>query len=349
MLAPLLLLLCLSEQIWAQNPPDVDCLIVNHEQVHCVWNKKGTPEVNYTFSSWFERTNDIENNCTDYLKENNVNIGCKRHCNRGDKFMTFVTVLRHGNEEYEKKHELKKKVKLDPPTNVTVKIGSDFNLWFYWNQSVPRCVDNQVRYRINNKTWEYTHVPSERLSYCINLPSSNSRYELQVRSKITESCGDSDFWSDWSDPVAWGFNNSTNTNIINEPISVWTPVLYVVGAITLILLVIMLLRHERLRIILIPVVPKPLLSSPEIEDWFPFSKGLMKEGFKANYNEQACPVREYIYVSRSDSNTSNTSDLTVTTDQTDCSVSIVMYEPEEPSTPFASSSDSSEEDQKVSV
>ncbi|KAF7206224.1 transcript variant X2 [Nothobranchius furzeri] len=263
MLAPLLLLLCLSEQIRAQNPPDVECLIVNQEQVHCVWNKNGAPGVNYTFSSWFE--NNKESNCTNYLIEDNITIGCKRDCKREDKFSDFYTILRHGNETKSKKiHALKKKVKLNPPTNVTVKIGSDSNLWFYWNQSTPRCVDNQVRFRINNKPWDSTHVPSERLSYCINLPSSNSRYEFQVKSKITESCGDSDIWSDWSDPVAWGFNNSTNTNI-KEPISVWTPVLYVVGAITLILLIIMLLRHERLRIILIPVVPKPLLSSPEIE------------------------------------------------------------------------------------
>uniref|UniRef100_A0A1A8LD29 Interleukin 2 receptor, gamma a n=1 Tax=Nothobranchius pienaari TaxID=704102 RepID=A0A1A8LD29_9TELE len=347
MLAPLLLLLCLSEQIWAQNPPDVECLIVNQEQVHCVWNKNGAPEVNYTFSSWF--ANNKESYCSNYLIEDNITIGCKRSCKREDKFSDFYTILRHGNETKSKKiHALKKKVKLNPPTNVTVKIGSDSNLWFYWNQSSPRCVDNQVRFRINNKMWDSTHVPSERMSYCINLPSSNSRYEFQVKSKITESCGDSDFWSDWSDPVAWGFNNSTNTNI-QEPMSVWTPVLYVVGAITLVLLIIMLLRHERLRIILIPVVPKPLLSSPEIEDWFPFSKGLMKEGFKANYNEQACPVREYAYVSRSDSNISDTSDFTVTTDQTDCSVSIIMNEPDDRSAPFTSSSESSEEDQKVFV
>lgn len=44
-------------------------------------------------------------------------------------------------------------VKLYPPTNLTVKLGSDSNLWFYWNQSHSGCVESEVRYRINNKTW----------------------------------------------------------------------------------------------------------------------------------------------------------------------------------------------------
>ncbi|XP_037544197.1 cytokine receptor common subunit gamma-like [Nematolebias whitei] len=263
--------------------------------------------------------NEEERKCDDYLFENNTAIGCNRPCNKADRFYTFNTVLRHDSKMYSKKHDLKMRVKLNPPTKVTVKNGSDFNLWFYWNQTAT-CVEREVRYRINNNKWETSKATAD--SYYINFPSSSARYELQVRSKMAEMCGGSIFWSDWSEPVVWGFNKSTNTNILKDSISVWTPVLYAVGAITLILLVLMLLQHERFRIILIPVVPKPSLNSPDIE----FSKGLMKEGFKANYNEQACQVREYTYVSRSDSNSSDGSDLTVNTDQTDCSVFIAGNE-----------------------
>ncbi|XP_013877693.1 cytokine receptor common subunit gamma [Austrofundulus limnaeus] len=322
----LLLLLCLFGPIPAKKPPDVDCQVMNLKYVHCSWNNMNTPDVNYTFSSWFK--NDPETYCVDYVFANNTSIGCNQPCKVIDRFYTFHTVLKHGNETYRKEHYLKMKVKLNPPSKLTVKNESDFNLWFYWNQT--RCVTSQVRYRKNNNNWELSNLPDDSQKYTINFPSSNSRYELQVRSKVSEMCGDSKFWSDWSEPVAWGFNNSTETIMLNEPMSVWTPVIYVVGAITLILLMLLLLQRERLRIILVPVVPKPSLNSPDVEDWFQFSKGLMKEGFKANYNEQACPVREYTYVSRFDSNSSDTSDLSDTTNQTDCSVFIGMNESEDP-------------------
>lgn len=55
----------------------------------------------------------------------------------------------------------------------------------------------------------------------------------------------------------------------------------------------------------------------------------MKESFKNNYNERACPVREYSYLSQSSSESSESSSFSVTTDQTDCSIS--MNEPEDPS------------------
>jgi len=84
------------------------------------------------------------------------------------------------------------------------------------------------------------------------------------------------------------------------------------------------------------------------KDWFQFSKGL-KEGFKANYNERACPVREYTYVSRSDSESSDSSGLSVATNQTDCSVSIAVNEPEDLSVPFVSSTVSPEENQQITV
>lgn len=138
-------------------------------------------------------------------------------------------------------------VKLYPPDNLTVKNGSDYNLWYYWNQTYSQCVESEVRFRVNDNKWgvgilkeqkrdlstsypsfsfiiffclfsffstpsycpQTSKIPPGKQSYCINLPSSSSRYELQVRSKIENGCGDSIFWSDWSEPVVWGSNNST--------------------------------------------------------------------------------------------------------------------------------------------
>ncbi|TKS82902.1 Cytokine receptor common subunit gamma [Collichthys lucidus] len=300
----LLILLCLTGHGFAKEKPDVSCSILHLEYVHCSWNQKGTPEVNYTFYGGFSKS---VTECTAYVLEN---------------------------------------VKLNPPINLTVQMGSDNNLWFFWNQTSTKCVESEVQYRTNNKIWEVSKINLGTQSYCINLPSTTSRYELQVRSKIGNSCGDSIFWSDWSEPVVWASTNSTDISTMNS-MSVWTPVLYVLGALTLLLLVMMLLHHERLRIILIPVVPKPSLNSHDIQEWLQLSKGLKE---RANYNERACPVREYCHVSQSDSESSDSSTCSVTTDQTDCSVSIPV-DKSDLSTPCSSSTStvSTVEPEQISV
>ncbi|XP_054907683.1 cytokine receptor common subunit gamma-like [Poeciliopsis prolifica] len=348
------LFLCLLGQILAKEPPDVTCLVINLESIRCMWNQQGTPEVNYTFSS--RAQNQEETICGEYLSENGTNIGCMLPYTELQRFNPFHTKLSDGNRAYEQTHDLKGKVKLNPPTNLTVKNGSDLNLWFYWNLTVPglqqqtTCVESQVRIRKNNNDWEISSVYRGHQSYCHNLPSSTARYELQVQIRFDNSCGQSKFWSDWSEPVVWGFNNSTISNVKKDKMGDWTAVVSVVSGITLILLLVVLLQNERIKIILIPPpIPKPALNSPDVEDWFHFSKGLIKERFNTNFNERACTVREYQPVSRSDSNGSDSSRTTTTTDQTDCSISIAVNEPEDTSAPFYTTPIASEEEQQVSV
>uniref|UniRef100_A0A7N6FD29 Cytokine receptor-like factor 2-like D1 domain-containing protein n=1 Tax=Anabas testudineus TaxID=64144 RepID=A0A7N6FD29_ANATE len=353
----LLLPLFLMGHVFAKEPPEVDCLVVHLKYVSCSWNKQGTPGVNYTFYSRFHDKEFLY--CTNYVSENNVNVGCNVPYDKliEKRFEPYYTKLVDGSRTDQasgvpQKHNLKDKVLLAPPVNLTVKNESDSNLWFYWNQTYSNCVDSEVRFRTNNNNWETSKVSTGRHSFCINLPSSNSRYEMQVRSKMGSNCGGSPNWSDWSEPVVWGSHNSTD-NTQKNLISVWTPVLYVVGVITLIILVMMLLHYERLRIILIPVVPKPSLNHRDMENWFQSSKGLNFEDFKANYNERACPVREYCQVSQSDSESSGGSTCSVTTNQTDCSVSIPVNESEDVSTPCSTSTssitDSSEKELHISV
>ncbi|XP_051793723.1 cytokine receptor common subunit gamma-like isoform X2 [Acanthochromis polyacanthus] len=203
----LLLFLCLVGHAFAEKPPDVDCLVVHLQHVHCSWNQKRAPEVNYTFSSWFHHEKEKE--CATYLSENGVITGCYQPYQETKRFNSFYTTLVHGNKTFLKTHELKNKVKLNPPSNVTVKNGSDSNLWFYWNQTKSQCVESEVRYKINDRTEQRFPVSNGVQSYGINLPSSSSRYELQVRSRVDDTCGQSIFWSDWSEPVVWGSNSHT--------------------------------------------------------------------------------------------------------------------------------------------
>uniref|UniRef100_A0A8D0ASA6 Fibronectin type-III domain-containing protein n=1 Tax=Sander lucioperca TaxID=283035 RepID=A0A8D0ASA6_SANLU len=328
MLKRLLLLLCLTGHVFAKEPPDVECLVVHLKYVHCSWNKQGTPEVNYTFYGWFKGADVSE--CPSYLSENNINTGCNQPY--GSRFNSFYTRLVHENQSSkEKEHYLKEKVKLNPPTNLTVHYGSDSNLWLSWtqiSQISSNCVESEVRYRINNRNWAVVSIGKQ--NYCLNLPSHSSLYELQVRSRIGYACGLSEFWSDWTEPVVWGSNNSTDPNKMNSSMSVWTPVLSVVGAFILIVLVMMLLHNERW-VICDSQTSHTCCSF--LKDWFKFPKGL-KEGL--NYNERPCPVREYCHVRQSDSESSDCSTCSATTDQTDCSVFIPVNE-SDLSTPCSSS------------
>lgn len=88
-----------------------------------------------------------------------------------------------------------------------------------------------------------------------------------------------------------------------------------------------------------------------IKDWLQISKG-MKESFNPNYNERACPVREYCPVSQSNRESFDSSTSSVTTDQTDCSV-LIPADESGLSTSCSSSTStvlvSSEEAEQVSV
>ncbi|KAM8834846.1 cytokine receptor common subunit gamma-like isoform 1-T1 [Synchiropus picturatus] len=290
------LLLYLTGHVVAENLPDVDCMVVHLEHVRCSWNNPNPSAVVDRLYGRFEP--DKETEC-------NVSVECifpYKEINR--KFILFYTRLVRGNATVRKTHDLKTKVKLHPPTKLTVKQGPDSNLWFYWNQTIAHCVENEVRFRTRNRKWESSMTYKGEHSYCIHLPSSKYRYELQVRSKIHRDCGESVIWSDWCDPVAWGSNITTGKPLLanshsydterNPPehsVPVWTVVLCVMGSATAVLLALMLLQRERLRVIFIPVVPKPSIP-PDMENWLQISKGL-KEGFKTSYKDLACPVREF--------------------------------------------------------
>ncbi|KAM9788603.1 LOW QUALITY PROTEIN: cytokine receptor common subunit gamma-like [Neosynchiropus ocellatus] len=316
MSAMLFLLLYLSGHVVAEHLPDVDCMVVHLEHVRCSWNNPNPAAAVDRLYGRFE---------PDQEKECNVSVECVFPYNEiNRRFTLFYTRLVRGNATVRKTHSLKKKVKLHPPTNLTVKRGPDSNLWFYWNQTVAHCVENEVRFRTRNRKWESSTTIKGEHSYCIHLPSSKYRYELQVRSKIHEDCGGSVFWSGWCDPVAWGSNFTSgepHTDTLSydtEPkrpehsVPVWTVVLCLMGSATAVLLALMLLQRERLRVIFIPVVPKPLIP-PDIENWLQISKGL-KEGFKTSYNDLACPVREFSPLTLSTSCLSAESSASVSSD-----------------------------------
>ncbi|XP_055004441.1 cytokine receptor common subunit gamma-like [Boleophthalmus pectinirostris] len=344
---------CGSSNLWsewsepvawgAHNKTDVDCMVIGMKYVQCLWN---TLDVNYTFYSGFDGESFRE--CDTYIVKDGLNVGCNQPEANSKlwtkRFETFLTKLQKGNQNYLQEHELKDRVKLDPPSNLTVEYRSDSRLCFKWMQ-MNDCVESQVRYRLNNNNWQEYMMSDNIPEYCFNLPSNSSRYELQVRNRVNINCGSSNLWSEWSEPVAWGAHNMTYSTQLHDSVNVWTVVMYFVGGAILLLLIVMLLHHERIRIILIPVVPKP---SHDLEEWLDNSKGL-KEVFKTSYTEHTCSVQEYCPVPLSDSESSDSSIISVSTDQTDCYNNIPNPDLSHPGPSSSSAEFDPPEEQHVSV
>ncbi|XP_056127528.1 cytokine receptor common subunit gamma-like [Rhinichthys klamathensis goyatoka] len=301
----------------ASSEPKINCLIINLDYVNCTWSELGL-KYNYSFKSSFSHHKILD--CSTYHKINSVNMGCAFPYKKTQRFNSLNTWLYSDNGSLvtEQSHSLKEYVKLNPPFNLSLVERKDTELWLYWNvTNDDSCIESEVRHRTDNN-WKNTS-PGSRSSFVLSFPSKK-RYEFQVRARISSSCGESKFWSDWSESVY-----KTNDTESLAPMSVTTLVLYTVGgAIILVILACLLVQSERLRIILIPVVPNAgrnvsqYLASlfdnydGNIEKWLSMPKDL-ENGFKPNFTERACPVREYGMVSQSSSDSesilSNPTDL----------------------------------------
>ncbi|TRY98685.1 hypothetical protein DNTS_033433 [Danionella cerebrum] len=289
----------------ASSKPKISCLIINLEYVNCTWIES---QYNYSFKSSFKSYDTLD--CPEYHIIDGVTQGCMFPYKRAQRFNMLQTWLYHQNGSLATEQDsfLKDQVKLYPPNNLSVVERKDAELYLYWNvMKDDQCIESEVRYRTNND-WKST-TPAIRRSFSLPFPSKK-RYEFQVRARVVSSCGESLFWSDWSESVYWETAKSTNSTVTLDPISVSQMVLMAVGAMmVLVMLVCLLVHHERLRIILIPVVPnsgrkvgnyfQTLLDKYDgnIDNWLSMPKDL-DNSLKPNFTERACPVREYRILSQ---------------------------------------------------
>uniref|UniRef100_A0A8B9JBP1 Interleukin 2 receptor, gamma a n=1 Tax=Astyanax mexicanus TaxID=7994 RepID=A0A8B9JBP1_ASTMX len=281
----------------------VKCMIIDLEYVNCTWGEDSIPQESYTFKSRSE--------CSAYLKVNGVNVGCvfSYKEKEAERFRTLFTELYTVNGDLVKKdeHSLINEVKLNPAFNLTVEMKNP-ELWLYWNissRAKPHCVESQVQYSLDDKDW----INSGRNSFNVPFPNTRSVYQFQVRIRMSKNCGLSEMWSDWSKPVCWKSLRNDTDNEPRSSSSVTLMVLYTVGAVVILLTLSCLLIHsERLRVILVPVVPNAGKNFAElienyggnVEKWINISKEL-QDGFKPNFTERTCPVREYQQVPQSSS------------------------------------------------
>ncbi|XP_058857298.1 uncharacterized protein LOC117430325 isoform X3 [Acipenser ruthenus] len=197
---------------WGSNATSkgVRCLIHDEDYTECTWKETGRPDRNYTFQSRY-RTGAEYAECPSYTQVEGYNVGCRLEYNSHMRFATFQVQLSSANNTaiWNKDIYLKPLVKLYSPVNLTVVNSSSNGLYLYWNTSMSKsqCLESIVRYRSSaDSAWQ--NSPTFTSLRYFNLPFADAEelYEFQVKVRINEFCGTSDYWSDWSQPAYWGSN-----------------------------------------------------------------------------------------------------------------------------------------------
>uniref|UniRef100_A0A674JSI7 Fibronectin type-III domain-containing protein n=1 Tax=Terrapene triunguis TaxID=2587831 RepID=A0A674JSI7_9SAUR len=110
-------------------------------------------------------------------------------------------------------------VKPAPPANLTIQNISNNQLQLTWDSvyNKPHCLEYAVRYKSNKDTRWTEHLASGKI---FSFPSVDYEkyYTFNVKSKISQYCGTTQLWSEWSVPVFWG-NNCISTDSVGPELS----------------------------------------------------------------------------------------------------------------------------------
>ncbi|NXN16316.1 IL2RG protein, partial [Indicator maculatus] len=284
----------------------VDCVLFNDEYMTCTWGSRETLAANYSLYYWYEGSlPEVE--CQQYLQDQGVRVGC--HFNESEiiQFQPFHVLL---NASFNgrtlptssKIMELQNLVKPEAPVNLTIRNMSGNQLELSWTSPYRNadCLEHTVKYKSNKDTrWTEHHVKGDIFSF----PSVDYEkyYTFYVRSKINTFCGSTQLWSEWSVPVVWGSNTTSKGMAEEQPHWFWihTVLIPIASCLLLLILVVLLVRMERVWIILMPQIPNPSKKFDELfithngnfQEWVGVPKDFV-ESFKPNYSENICYVSE---------------------------------------------------------
>uniref|UniRef100_A0A8C0BY71 Fibronectin type-III domain-containing protein n=1 Tax=Buteo japonicus TaxID=224669 RepID=A0A8C0BY71_9AVES len=284
----------------------VECVVFNEEYMTCMWGSRETLMANYSLYYWYENRSPVVE-CKHYLQDRGISVGC--HFNQSEiiQFEPFHVLVNAslGGKTLEipsKRMELQDLVKPEAPVNLTIRNMSNNQLQLTWTSLYPRpqCLEHAIKYKSNKDTsWTEHQVKGDVFSF----PSVDYEkyYTFYVRSKINSYCGTTQLWSEWSVPVVWG-SNSTSKGTAEEPLHwfwIHTVLIPIVSCLLLLVLVVLLVRMERVWVILMPRIPNPSKNFDDLfithkgnfQEWAGVPKDVM-ESFKPNYSENICYVSE---------------------------------------------------------
>ncbi|NP_989858.1 cytokine receptor common subunit gamma isoform 1 precursor [Gallus gallus] len=331
-LVPILLLglgTCLAA---SPSPKGVECILFNEEYMTCTWGSGQTLTANYSLYYWYENKLPVVE-CQQYLWDRSVRIGCRFEQSEIIQFQAFyvrVNASCNGQtlEIPSNRMELQNLVKPEAPVNLTIHNMSGNQLQLTWSSPYPKeqCLEHVVKYK-SNKDTSWTNQEVKGVIFSFPSVDYEKYYTFYVRSKINNYCGNTQLWSEWSVPVFWG-NNSTSkgssgperprsprrprsvltvsprlvAGVAEEQLQwfwIHTVLIPIASCLLLLVLVVLLVRMERVWVIIMPRIPNPsknfddlfITHNGDFQEWVGVPKDVV-ESFKPNYSESICHVSE---------------------------------------------------------
>ncbi|NXC48561.1 IL2RG protein, partial [Penelope pileata] len=290
----------------AHSPPGVECILFNEEYMTCTWGSRETLAANYSLYYWYENGMPVLE-CKQYLWDRGISVGCRFEQSELIQFQPFhvlVNASLHGRtlEIPSSRMELQNLVKPEAPINLTISNTSSNELQLTWSSPYPKaqCLEHAVKYKSNkDSSWMEHRVKGSIFSF----PSVDYEkyYTFYVRSKINNYCGSTQLWSEWSVPVFWG-SNSTSKGVAEQQLQwfwIHAVLIPVTSCLLLLVLVVLLVRMERVWVIIMPRIPNPsknfddlfITHNGDFQKWAGVPKDMV-ESFKPNYSESICHVSE---------------------------------------------------------
>uniref|UniRef100_A0A663MJG1 Fibronectin type-III domain-containing protein n=1 Tax=Athene cunicularia TaxID=194338 RepID=A0A663MJG1_ATHCN len=313
---------------WCLSLVGVECVLFNEEYMTCMWGSRETLTANYSLYYWYENRSPVVE-CKHYLQDQGVSIGCYFNQSEIIQFQPFRVLINAslGSRTLKflsKPMELQDLVKPEAPVNLTIRNMSSNQLQLTWTSPYPKaqCLEHAVKYKSNKDTNWMHQVKGDIFSF----PSVDYEkyYTFYVRSKINSYCGRTQLWSEWSVPVVWGSNSTSKGSSTGSPSScgdsmgsmspqlfpgtaeeqlhwfwIHTVLIPIASCLLLLVLVVLLVRMERVWVILMPRIPNPSKNFDELfithngnfQEWAGVPKDVV-ESFRPNYSENICYVSE---------------------------------------------------------
>ncbi|XP_026645756.1 interleukin-13 receptor subunit alpha-2 [Microtus ochrogaster] len=190
---------------------DMKCIYYNWQYLVCSWKpgKVTHSDANYTMFFWYEGL-DQALQCTNYLRDNEKNIGCKLSDLESSDYKDFFICV-NGSSNTEPigssytVFQLQNIVKPLPPEFLHIGMEDSVEIRMKWSTPEgpipPRCYTYEVVVREDDISWESATDKND-----MKLKKrANDSEELCffVRSKVNIYCADDGIWSEWSEEECW--------------------------------------------------------------------------------------------------------------------------------------------------
>ncbi|KAM3827700.1 cytokine receptor common subunit gamma isoform 2-T2 [Vipera latastei] len=297
LLGLLLLLVAPGGEAAGSPQAKVDCICHNEDYVICEWGRQQKPVHNYSFYYWFENFSQ-PGECEKYRQIDGLNVACQ--LSEYEPFNYLKMYLNNSQDQNVVREAvlLNNRVRPGRPFNLTLHNLSNHQLLLTWDTPYKKaqCLQNAVRYK-SNKDTQWMEYQVKSMEFQIPSVDPKKHYTFYVKSKLHDNCATTDLWSEESNPIFWGKEDVSPASLPFSLKDVAIPL----GSIVLLLLLLGLLRMERVWVVLMPRIPKPSRMFEDLftayqgnfSDWSGVSKDML-ESFRPSHYENICSITELL-------------------------------------------------------